>query len=127
MSASLRLTSVTLGCPDPAVLAGFYTHLLGAELSASEPGWSQIRTPTDESGRGGLTLNFELEQCWTPPVWPAVEGKQFASQHLDIWVDDLDEAVTRAQECGARLADHQALSQVRGMFDPAGHPFCLFT
>jgi hypothetical protein len=38
----------------------------------------------------------------------------------------LDAAVEWAIECGARLADFQPQSDVRVLFDPAGHPFCLF-
>jgi len=46
--------------------------------------------------------------------------------HLDIAVDDLDEAVVWALEAGATLAEHQPQDQVRVLLDPAGHPFCLF-
>jgi hypothetical protein len=47
-------------------------------------------------------------------------------QHLDIQVDDLDSAVEWAAACGARIAEFQPQHDVRVMFDPAGHPFCLF-
>jgi hypothetical protein len=46
--------------------------------------------------------------------------------HLELQVDDLDAAVAFAVEAGARVADHQPQDRVRVMFDPAGHPFCLF-
>ena len=45
--------------------------------------------------------------------------------HLDLQVDDLDEAVAYAVECGAELADLQPQETVRVLVDPAGHPFCL--
>lgn len=48
------------------------------------------------------------------------------SMHLDIEVDDLDRAVAHAVEAGAELAAHQPQETVRVMFDPAGHPFCLY-
>jgi catechol 2,3-dioxygenase-like lactoylglutathione lyase family enzyme len=123
MAPRLQLTSVTLGCPDPAALASFYARLLGGEPSLPDPGWAQLNTQSD---RGRITLSFELEEQWTPPVWPAEPGHQFASQHLDIWVDDLEAAVEHALACGARLASHQPQESVRVLFDPAGHPFCLF-
>ncbi|WP_197515005.1 VOC family protein [Mycobacterium sp. 1245805.9] len=105
----LRATSITIAAPDPRELASFYARVLGVEVTHSDPpredepdnaGWGQIKTPT-------LTLNFEFEKCWEPPVWPARSGRQIATQHLDIWVTDLDAAVEWAVECGARLADAQ--------------------
>jgi hypothetical protein len=48
------------------------------------------------------------------------------SMHLDLEVDDPDEAVAHALEVGAALADHQPQESVRVMLDPAGHPFCLY-
>ncbi|WP_022909974.1 VOC family protein [Aestuariimicrobium kwangyangense] len=123
MAPRLQLTSVTLGCADAAALANFYARLLGGEPNPSDPGWAQLST---ESDGGRFTVNFEFEEQWTPPVWPAEPGHQFASQHLDILVDDLPAAVDHALACGARLAPHQPQESVRVMFDPAGHPFCLF-
>ena len=47
--------------------------------------------------------------------------------HLDIRVDDLDEAGAHAVSVGAVLADFQPQDEVRVYVDPAGHPFCLWT
>ncbi|MGC3995848.1 MAG: VOC family protein [Propionicimonas sp.] len=125
----LRLTSLTVSCPAPAELAAFYARLLGAEVVATEPaapgepegaGWAQLDA-------GGFRVNFEHERHWTPPTWPAVDGHQTATQHLDIQVDDLDAARRWALECGATLASVQPQTDVWVMVDPAGHPFCLFT
>jgi hypothetical protein len=46
--------------------------------------------------------------------------------HLDIGVDNLAEGEARALALGATLATHQPQDDVRVLFDPAGHPFCLF-
>jgi hypothetical protein len=46
--------------------------------------------------------------------------------HLDFWVDDLDAAVAYAVAAGATVAGYQPQEAVRVLFDPAGHPFCLF-
>lgn len=132
MPPRLQLTSVTLGCPNPRQLAGFYARLLDGLITASEPpmleepedaGWAQVRTTSDA---GQVTLNFEYEQYWTPPVWPSEPGRQHITQHLDILVDDLECAVGWALACGAKLAAVQPQEDVRVCLDPAGHPFCLF-
>lgn len=129
---AMAVTSVTIGAPAPRDLASFYAQLLGWSVTASEParpgmppedGWAQIRPPT---GENGPTLNFEYEVKFTRPVWPAVDGGQNGTQHPDIAVGDFDEAVSWALSVGAILADVQPQKDVRVMFDPAGHPFCLF-
>jgi hypothetical protein len=45
--------------------------------------------------------------------------------HFDFQVGDLDSAVAEALALGASLAEHQPQKNVRVLFDPAGHPFCL--
>lgn len=124
----LEVTSVTIGCPDPRGLAAFYAALLGVEIGALEgpgpgepdgAGWAQLRS-------GRVTLNFEHERHWRTPVWPARDGEQIATQHLDIHVDDLEAAQEWAVTCGARLARLQPQQGVWVLLDPAGHPFCLF-
>jgi catechol 2,3-dioxygenase-like lactoylglutathione lyase family enzyme len=128
----LRVTSVTIGAARPHVLAHFYADLLGWPVTADDPpvpgdpaqgGWAQIRPP---AGEPGPTLNFEYEQHFARPVWPSTPGAQTASQHLDIEVADLDAAVEWAMAQGAILADVQPQDDVRVLFDPDGHPFCLF-
>lgn len=128
----LRVTSVTIGTAQPHVLAHFYAHLLGWPVTADDPpvpgdpaqgGWAQIRPPDGESGP---TLNFEYEQHFARPVWPSIPGAQTASQHLDIEVADLGAAEEWAVAQGATLADFQPQDDVRVLFDPDGHPFCLF-
>jgi hypothetical protein len=46
--------------------------------------------------------------------------------HLDIAVDDLAVALASAVELGATVAEFQPQEDVRVLFDPAGHPFCLY-
>lgn len=121
----MTATSVTVGTSQPMELAGFYSRLLAVPISAQDPpgseggGWAQVRTE-------GLTLNFEFERNYARPVWPTESGGQNPTQHLDIWVDDLEAAVAWAVENGAALADYQPQGDVRVLFDPDGHPFCLF-
>jgi catechol 2,3-dioxygenase-like lactoylglutathione lyase family enzyme len=47
-------------------------------------------------------------------------------EHLDIEVDDLDEAVAWATSAGATLAEYQPQPDIRVLLDPDGHPFCVF-
>lgn len=127
----VEAVAVTLGAPNPRELAAFHQRLLGWILAADEPGrpefppedgWAQLRPPP---GRAGPWLNFEYEAHYEPPVWPSVAGKQHITEHLDIAVNDLDEAVAWAIGAGATLAGYQPQEDVRVMLDPAGHPFCL--
>ncbi|WP_337466335.1 VOC family protein [Kribbella flavida] len=127
------MTSVTIMAPDPRALAEFYARLLGRPVTTSEgpreghppeDGWAQLRAA---EGTGEVTLNFEYEEQWAKPVWPAEKGAQNATQHLDIAVDDLEAATAHAIAQGAVLADFQPQDSVRVLLDPAGHPFCLFT
>ncbi|MET9225928.1 VOC family protein [Lentzea sp. NPDC003310] len=116
----MRLTSVTVGTSQPRVLASFYARLFGVEPSALQDDWAQVRTP------GGMTVNLEREREFRRPVWPSEPGAPVATQHLDIEVDDLTEAAAHAVACGAVLAPVQPQDDVRVLFDPDGHPFCLF-
>lgn len=129
----LSVTSITIGTDRPHDLAAFYVGLLGWRITGDEPpvpgdpdagGWAQVSPP---DGEPGPTLNFEYERTFVAPVWPAEPGRQFASQHLDISVHDLDAAEAWARACGARSAPVQPQADVRVMLDPSGHPFCLFT
>jgi catechol 2,3-dioxygenase-like lactoylglutathione lyase family enzyme len=129
---SMTVTSVTIGAPDPRALADFYSRLLEWRITASDPprpgqpaedGWAQIRPP---DGVPGPTLNFEYEANYVPPTWPSVAGEPQIQEHLDIAVDDLDASVRWAVDVGAAVAEFQPQDDVRVMFDPAGHPFCLF-
>lgn len=128
----MAVTSVTIGAPAPRDLAAFYARLLGWPVTATDParpgmppedGWAQLRPPP---GQEGPTLNFEYEAKFSRPVWPAADGSQNATQHLDIAVGDLDETVSWALAAGATFAEYQPQDDVRVMLDPAGHPFCLF-
>lgn len=126
---AIRATSITIMAPAPRALSTFYAALLGTEVRASEPagpgepaeaGWAQLRA-------GSMTINVEWEREWVAPVWPATPGAQHSTQHLDLHVDDLPAATAWALECGATLAADQPQDDIRVLFDPAGHPFCLFT
>jgi catechol 2,3-dioxygenase-like lactoylglutathione lyase family enzyme len=116
------LTATVLDAPDAKELADFYRRLLGWPMETEEPDWITLRPP----GGGGAGLSFQTEKAYMRPVWPAGPGELQMMMHLDIEVDDLDEAGAHAREAGATLAEFQPQEDVRVYLDPAGHPFCLW-
>ncbi|NED02440.1 VOC family protein [Streptomyces sp. SID6648] len=118
---SLTLSSTVLDAPDAAELADFYRRLLGWETVQEEPGWVKLLPPG-----GGSGLGFQTEKAYAPPAWPASPGDQLMMLHLDFEVEDLETAVAHAVAEGATPADFQPQHDVRVLFDPVGHPFCLF-
>ncbi|MFJ4683689.1 VOC family protein [Streptomyces sp. NPDC088789] len=119
-----RLSTVVLDCSDAHELAGFYVRLLGYVVRAEEPDWVLTGPP---EGTPGIALAFQAEPEYVPPAWPSRSpGEQRMMLHLDIQVDDLAAETARAVAEGARPADHQPQDDVRVLFDPAGHPFCLW-
>lgn len=126
----MRIGAVTItAAPPPHAreLAGFYERLLGWQIVDEGPkgGWFQLHPPEGDPDRTLLGINIESDQHHEPPVWPSQPGHQRATTHLDIDVDDLDEAVTWALQAGATLAADQPQAHVRVMLDPHGNPFCL--
>jgi len=116
-----RVSATVLGSPEPGALATFYARLLGWEIVHEEPVWVMVKPPG-----GGTGLSFQHEPDHVPPVWPPKPGEQQMMAHLDIGVDDVESAVAFAVEIGAKLAEYQPQQEVRVLFDPDGHPFCLF-
>ena len=127
----MRVSGVVMHARNPRELAAFYSRLLGWPVTKEEgprpgnppeDGWAILRPPPE----GGVSLAFEYEEDYVPPVWPSVPGEQQLMTHIDIAVADLDEAVAWTLSAGATLAEFQPQEGVRVMLDPAGHPFCLF-
>ncbi|MFJ9738335.1 VOC family protein [Streptomyces sp. NPDC101166] len=115
----MRLTAITLDCPDPPALAAFYAHATGLPLHhASGEDFAGL------VGEGGLLLGFQRVDDYEPPRWP---GQSVPQQiHLDFAVDDLDAAEQRLSQLGAARPESQpGGDRWRILTDPAGHPFCL--
>ena len=121
MAIQTRISGIVFGAPDARTLAEFYHELLGWPFRMNEPGWVTLRPPGDGPG-----LSFQTEDAYVRPVWPGGPGDQQMQVHLDIEVNDLDEAGTHAVAAGATLAEFQPQADVRVYLDPAGHPFCLW-
>lgn len=109
-----RLHHVVLDTADPARLAHFYSEILGLPITFSSQEWCVVAADDTSSG-----LAFQYAPGHVPPTWPdPASSQQF---HLDIMVDDLDEASARVRALGAVTPD--AGDHV--FIDPSGHPFCL--
>jgi catechol-2,3-dioxygenase len=108
---------VVLDAPDVPALADFYARLLGRQV---------FRAAVAPSADAGYYIGIQHEPLYVRPVWPAAEGQQQISMHLDIEVEDLGSAVEHAISVGAELAQFQPQDTVRVLLDPAGHPFCLY-
>jgi hypothetical protein len=116
-----RLGATSIDCPDPGVLADFYTALLGMRRVVETPDGAVIAI-TD----GSATLALMRVADFVAPTWP--EPGQLQQMHLDVSVTDLDDAARRAVALGAVESSHQAdPTRWRVLIDPAGHPFCLTT
>ena len=82
-----------------------------------EPDWTTLE------GRG-TRLAVQLAPDHVPPQWPDPAHPQ--QLHLDVHVDDPDEAERQVLALGARrLPDPVGAEDFRVFADPAGHPFCL--
>jgi hypothetical protein len=113
---------VALDSLDGHELGRFYARLLGWQLWEYDDGEADA-APSEQAG---YNLAFKTDKSYVRPVWPTQEGEPQMSMHLDIEVDDLDEAVAYAVSVGAEEAAYQPQETVRVMLDPAGHPFCLY-
>ena len=106
--------------PDPGALARFYSQLLDWPIGHEEPATAILAAP-----EGSIYVVFQQATDHVPPVWPPVPGEQRPMMHFDFQVGDLDAAVADALALGATLAEVQPQADVRVLFDPAGHSFCL--
>lgn len=119
MSDSIRLSSVTVNCPDAAELAAFYAGITGGRITFSNPDWATLEGP-------GGRIDFQTVPDHTPATWPGNTSPN--RLHLDFLVDDLAAAEARVLAAGATRYQFQPNAGHCLVFaDPAGHPFCLTT
>jgi predicted enzyme related to lactoylglutathione lyase len=112
---SIRLAEITIDCAQPQVVADFWAALLGGALHAPLPGWLRLGSVGDPTP----ALNFQ-------PVPEPKVGK--ARIHLDLLVDDMEQAVDRVTSLGGRwLGERHDYDEgtVRVMADPEGNEFCM--
>ena len=114
-SPSFILAEITIDCIDVKAVARFWSSVLGAELWAPLDGWLRLGPLTD----GGPVINFQ-------PVPEPKRGK--ARLHLDLWTNDLNQAIATVENLGGRSLDEGHVydeGTVVVMADPEGHEFCL--
>ncbi|OLR93305.1 VOC family protein [Actinokineospora bangkokensis] len=113
-----KLRSVVLDCKEPRALAAFYAEVLGGRVEADDDTWVVL---TDPAGR---RLAFQLAPEHAAPEFPDPRGSQ--QFHLDIRVDDVDEAERAVLVLGAtKVHEPDPEERFRVYRDPAGHTFCL--
>jgi catechol 2,3-dioxygenase-like lactoylglutathione lyase family enzyme len=112
-----QLAMITLDCADPGPVSSFWRDLLGWELRYGDDTYAMLQGPSH-------ALGFGRVEGYEPPAWPNPHGtKQF---HLDLAVEDISAAESRAIELGASVpADQPGGDRWRVLIEPAGHPFCL--
>ncbi|MBM9506673.1 VOC family protein [Actinacidiphila acididurans] len=120
MPLQMKLTAITLDCPDPLALLAFYQQATGLEPHPKSDAHFAGITRED-----GLFIGFQRVDDYQAPRWPDQTVPQQC--HLDFAVQDMDEAEAQLLELGARRPDHQPGKDKhwRVLTDPAGHPFCL--
>jgi predicted enzyme related to lactoylglutathione lyase len=117
--------ALTLDCKDPYELAKFYAALLKWEIPFHDEEYVVVSPPGTNKGEYPC-ITFQRNPEYNPPVWPEEPEAQQQMAHIDFAVNDLEKAVQYAIHCGAAIADQQFSDGWKVMFDPAGHPFCLF-
>lgn len=115
--AIARFPVVVIDCPDPHTLAEFYAAMLDWKIERDDDDMCFIRAEYGDS------LGFQRVHPYSAPQWPEQVVPQ--QMHIDVTVDDLDEAEAAVLELGATKHDHQPGTTFRVFLDPAGHPFCL--
>lgn len=113
-----RFELVALDCRDHVGLARFYQSIVGGDIPhEGHDDWQELHTSNG-------VIAFQRVDDHEPPTWPGGDRPQQA--HLDIRVDDLDDAEAAVVELGAVKVDEQPRpDDWRVFLDPAGHPFCL--
>lgn len=106
---------VTIDCRDPERVAKFWSGLLDAPATGGDGGWFHLGPVV----RGGPVINFQ-------PVPEEKVGK--TRTHLDLWVDDLEAAVSLVEQLGGKDTGELHVSAEGTdavMADPEGNELCL--
>ena len=101
--SKIELGCVSIDSLDFRPLADFYVKLLDGKIEHEfgDHGVSVSLPGTD------VKLNFLNAEDYVPPVWPEEPGKPQQMAHLDLFTDDLQGAVKKAIELGAKKAPQQ--------------------
>jgi predicted enzyme related to lactoylglutathione lyase len=115
----VNLQVVVFDAADLNAEGTFWARLLGGTVDA-EDDWHMVLV------NGEPKVGVQLAPDHVPPEWPDGTPQQI---HLDLWVDDFEEAHTEVMSAGAKLLQAAVSTESPDNFqvyaDPAGHPFCL--
>ncbi len=115
------LNCLVVDCPEPRLLATFYEHLLGLSRVEDSEGWVTLGGVAQPS-----RIAFQQVDEFVPPDWITAAVPQ--QMHMDVLVQDLDEAQAAVLDLGATLLEGSDKPiGYRVYADPVGHPFCLVT
>jgi predicted enzyme related to lactoylglutathione lyase len=110
---------VVFDTADLASESSFWSGVLGGTVDV-EDDWHMVLVD------GQPRVGVQLAPNHVAPDWPDGAPQQI---HLDLWVDDIDEARTTVTSHGATMlktADEGDSPDAYEVYaDPAGHPFCL--
>ncbi|MFF5538573.1 VOC family protein [Streptomyces cinerochromogenes] len=118
---AFRYAAVTFDCADPVELSRFYGEMFGLSVAYSSDDFVFL---AGKDGTAGLGFNRLAD--YRRPTWP--DPAQEKQAHIEVGVDDLDEAEARLLTLGATKPESQPQpDRWRVLLDPAGHPFCITT
>jgi predicted enzyme related to lactoylglutathione lyase len=110
---------VVFDAADLASESAFWAGVLGGVVDADDD-WHTVLVD------GTMRVGVQLAPNHVPPQWPDGTPQQV---HLDLWVDDFEEADRKVRALGATVLKPAGESTEPDNFqvyaDPAGHPFCL--
>lgn len=113
------LVRVVIDCPDPEVLASFWSQILPFPRLV-ETDNDRVVIARDDGSLPMIAL--QRVNDYHAPTWP--DPRYPEQVHFDIGYDDRAAMERRAVELGARKLPPQGGS-CPVYVDPAGHPFCL--
>lgn len=111
------IAALTVDCSDAKAMVQFYRDAFGGSADPDFPNLDCVRVDD-------LLILFRELDGWARPTWPG----SHIQMHLEIYVDDLQQAEARLVGLGAGkpAAQDQADPGLVVLTDPAGHPFCIF-
>lgn len=108
------LHEIVVDCSNPEALARFWQALIGGDVDVESPDWVVL-----DGDDFGFYIGFQR----------VPEQKTAKNRiHLDVEVDDLEQAIDEAEQLGARkigsvVDEDDGSFQV--MADPGGNEFCF--
>lgn len=110
-----RVRYLIINSTDSEKSAKFWSAVTGREPGDVSPPYTDLPPTSDESG-----ATISIQQ---------VPDKESLGIHVDIVVDNIDEAVQQIIDLGGKLVEEKSKGKWRWaiMRDPDGNTFCLVT